>query len=211
MGNTILRPFNALSGQEVKKRILTEIERQLDADYRFRVNVTYPLISWRWKLAATVYPGEPANWEVNVGPVNTRHAESPMPDADAPTVEIDLGGGSDVSGPSGGGITADAARRDAGIAVPSPRRVAGPDQSRVTVDAPVITPQVAASALGFEQEKKSDTNVEKGGRVFARSVTAKTRAAQEGVEVAPAAGTSPTHSAEEIQKVLEDEAKAPAE
>lgn len=208
-----IRPFNALTGAEAKKMILTEIERQLDADYRFRANITYPVIAWRWKLAATVYPGEPANWEVNVGPkvqqaVATADKDRPpMPGEDAPSVEIDMTGGRDVgAGTSIGGLTADGARREAGMPVPTPRRVVGPEGSRMTVDAPVLSTGVAVTVGESTEEKAAQTNVDKGGRVFARSVTAKTAAAPAGVEVNPAAGASPTHSAEDIQTILEKEA-----
>jgi hypothetical protein len=210
MGAT-LRPFNALNGQEVKKRILTEIERQLDADYRFRGNVAYPVIAWRWKMVATVYPGEPANWEVNVGPVIVQAPPTadkdrpPMPNEVDPKVEVEFSGGSDVgAGTAVGGVTADALRRDTGLPVPTPRKVAGPAESRMTVDAPVLPTSVVVETA--KPEQRSEANIEKGGRVFARSVTAKTAAAPAGVEVAPAAGASPTHSAEDIQKILEQEA-----
>ena len=210
-----LRPFNALNGTEVKKAILKEIERHLDNDFRFRANVAYPLISWRWKLAANIYPGEPANWDVNVGPVtqlappNEDGKRPPMPQDGDPVVEVDLQGGSTVgAGSQLGGQTPDALRRDAGLPLPSPRRVVGPGDSRVTVDAPLDTGK-ASAAQTADLEPVSVTNENRGGRVFARSVTARTKAAPTGAEVAPAAGSSPTHSAEDIQKILENEASAP--
>jgi hypothetical protein len=209
-----IRPFNSLNGQEAKKMILTEIERQLDADYRFRVNVTYPVIAWRWKLAATVYPGEPANWDVNVGPVVNQAVATgtkdrpPMPTEDDPKIEIELNGGRDVgAGTALGGQTADGARREAGLPVPTPQRVSGPADSKMTVDSPVLPSGVSVEVARPEQ--RSQTDIEKGGRVFGRSVTAKTAASPDGVEVLPAAGASPTHSAEDIQKILETEATAP--
>lgn len=204
---TGVRPFYALTGQEIKKVILKEIERQLDADYRFRENITYPLINWRWKLACNVYPGEPANWKVVVGPVNTLAEGAVMPQEDEPYVEVDFDGGRDVSAPARDGMTADATRRDAGLPVPSPRKAPGLGGDRMTVD---VVPPIAGereATFAATPEANSTANVEKGGRVFARSVTAKTAAAPEGVEVA-VSGVSPTHSAEDMQKILEQEPPA---
>src|SRR5260221_4092284 len=56
--STVSRPFNALSGKEILEIIVMEIRRNLEADYRFKNHLTYPMVSWRWVLAAKVYPSE---------------------------------------------------------------------------------------------------------------------------------------------------------
>jgi len=64
--STVARPFNALSGTEIKKIILNEIERNMEADYRFKNHLTYPMVSWRWVLAAKVYPSEQPDIKVEI-------------------------------------------------------------------------------------------------------------------------------------------------
>jgi hypothetical protein len=176
-----LKPYNALNGREVMEIILNEMRRQLEADTRFTQHQTYPLISWSWKLAVNVYPNEPNKWEASVGPKTIGDPEASHELAE---VQIDLGTSRDVTAPAG--QTADSARRDGGIAVPSPRQVKGPGGNRMVVDAPDIKPTEAPRATVTSAEK---TNVEKGGKVFARSVTARTPAAPEGVSVPDAERT----------------------
>lgn len=200
------RPFNALNGLELKKILLKEIERHLDNDFHFRQNVAYPLISWAWKLSANVYPGEPPNFEVNIADKQIRAAgaEAFVPQDDP--VQVDIGASRDVTAPAGESV--DSVRREANLPVPSPRAVRGPGGQRMVVDAPPVGPG-AAPVASAESGAPVQTNADRGGRVFARSVMAKTKAAPEGVEVLPAAGTKP--GIEETQEILERESNAPKE
>lgn len=206
MGAPVVRPFNALNGLEWKKIILKEIERNLDNDFHFRQHVAYPLISWQWKMAVNVYPGEPANFEVSIGPKEMRAPgmEDFVPEDDP--VQVDIVAQRDVTAPAG--ESADSVRRDAGLPVPSPRAVKGPGNQRMVVDAPPIGPGSAATSPAMP-ETPAQSNTERGGRVFGKSVTAKTKAAPDGVEVQPAAGTKP--GIEETQEILERESNTPKE
>lgn len=47
------RFFTPLNGDEVKKMILKEIEKDLDQDADFRQHLTYPTIEWEWQLKIT--------------------------------------------------------------------------------------------------------------------------------------------------------------
>lgn len=198
-----LRPFNAITGRELKEIILSELKRHLDADSRFANHVTYPVFSYRWALAVNAYPSEPPEFEVKVGPLTVKAPGADMPEGDAPVIEIDLGGGKDVTAPAPGGVTADAARRDAGIAVPSRQIVRGPDETRISVDVPLA--EKAANQQTGPQVEKVAANVEKGGRMFGRSVTQRTKAAPEGIDVPAQAGSAP--GTDDVQKIIEIEQK----
>jgi hypothetical protein len=194
-----LKPYNALNGREVMEIILSEMRRQLEADTRFTQHNTYPLVSWQWKLAVNVYPNEPNKWEASVGPKTIGDPEAAN-DPNLAEVQIDLGTSRDVTAPAG--ETADSARRDGGIAVPSPRQIKGPGGNRMVVDAPDIKPAEAPRASVTSAEK---TNVEKGGKVFAKSVTQKTAAAPEGLEVGGPAGSAPDET--RAQQIIDYESK----
>src|SRR5260370_36720301 len=64
--STVSRPFNALSGKEILEIIVMEIKRNLEADYRFKQHLTYPMVSWKWVLAAKVYPSEQPDIKVEI-------------------------------------------------------------------------------------------------------------------------------------------------
>jgi hypothetical protein len=197
MGTTgpTLKPYNALNGREIMEIILSEMRRQLEADYRFKQNLTYPLVSWEWKLAMNVYPNEPSSLEAKIGPKTIGDPNAAETIAE---VQIDLGNSRDVTAPAG--QTADGARRDAGIAVPSPRTVKGPGGNRMVVDAPEIKPTEPPAVSTQKQESK---DVQKSGRVFARSVTSRTAAAPDGVGVDPPQGSAP--DVERVQEIMEKE------
>jgi hypothetical protein len=71
------RPFNALTGQEVKKIVVAEVKRTIAEDSRW-LDV-YSLLSWRFKIAFSVYPNEPKEFAIDFGPfsVKLRANESP--------------------------------------------------------------------------------------------------------------------------------------
>jgi hypothetical protein len=180
--------------------LLKELRRQLEADTRFSQHNTFPLVSWEWKCAINVYPNEPGKFEVHVGLKNiTASGVDPEEVKNyIPEVQIDLGDHREVTAPAG--ETADAARRDVGIPVPTPRSVKGPGGNRMVVDAPDIKPTEAPQATVTSGKT---ANVDKGGKVFARSVTARTNAAPEGLAVDGPQGSMP--DAERVQQIREEE------
>jgi hypothetical protein len=200
MGMPVVRPFHALAGDEVAKIILEDIKRNLENDFRFKRNLTYPQVAFRWKIAIDAYPTEPSQFSVESDVKVLKAPGLTELPQDAVSVEINLEGEKTVAAPISG-ATADAARREAGIAVPAPRSVKGPGGQRVIVDAP----QVDHTALGRPSVSSGEANVEKGGKVFARSVVQRTKAAPEGTEVLPQAGVRPT--VEDVQEILDRDNK----
>jgi hypothetical protein len=51
--------FNALNGNEAKQAILNEVKRALDQDSEFRAHLTFPRVSWHWRLEMNIYPRTP--------------------------------------------------------------------------------------------------------------------------------------------------------
>jgi len=211
--NTIARPFNALSGEELKRIIMNEIQRQLDADYRFKNHLTYPQISWAWDLHVKAYPSDIPEFRIHLektirAPKTEQMDAPPPPREDAPVVEFDLGTSRLVAAPTG--ETTDSARRDAGLPVPAPRVVAGPAGSKVLVDAPDIP------IPGNEPEKPASVQPSSAARVVARareaakSVSARTRANPKGVLVDLPDGASPPDEAR-LQQIDEKENAKPPE
>jgi hypothetical protein len=194
-----LKPYNALNGREVMEIILSQIRRNLEADTRFSQHQTYPLISWRGKVAFNVYPNEPNKFDVDLGG-GTLGDPKAAEDPNLKEAQVDIEIGSDVTAPAG--QTADSARRDAGIAVPTPRTVKGPGGNRMVVDAPDLKPTEPPRATVTQADSK---NVPSGGKVFARSVTQRTAAAPEGVAVDGPSGTPV--DAERAQQILEKESE----
>jgi len=198
--STTIRAFNAINGRELMEILLKEIRTQMEADFHFRVNLTYPLIAWNWKVCVDAYPSEPPKWEVTSGTKEIRATGvEGVPDVDP--VQIDFTGGKTVAAPQG--QTVDAARREANIPVPTPRKAPGPEGARMTVDAPHVEIPSTPARPSQTEEKKSETNIERGGKVFARSVVQRTAAAPDGVEAAPQQGSRPT--AADVEKIIERE------
>lgn len=51
--------FNALNGREAKAIILAEVAKALDEDTEFREHLTFPRVSWKWRLEMEIYPRTP--------------------------------------------------------------------------------------------------------------------------------------------------------
>jgi hypothetical protein len=211
----VARPFSALSGQEIKKIILNEIERNLEADYRFKNHLTYPMVSWKWVFAAKVYPSEQPDIRVELD----KTLKSPglaEPFTGFDPIEITIESERTVAAPAAG-QTADAARRDAGLEVPAPRIVRGRSNTRFVVDAPDIPiasqnepakpaeVETSSTARAVNRARESKTTP----AAPARSVAIRTRANPQGVEVAPAAGSAPDE--ERMAEIEGREAAKPAE
>jgi hypothetical protein len=195
------RPFNALNGNELKKAILNQIQRELDGDTRFLQALTYARCSWRWKLAIDLYPkdyGKKFESETGAGLLPPRPRQEEFSHEDA--VRVDLSGHQIVAAPAAG-VSADQVRRDAGLPVPVIRMVEGPAGERIMVEAPAVPVPGRGAVSEAPPEQRAAQNVSSGKGVFARSVTVRTAAAPDGVAVRPAGGHSPTAAdAEEIVK-----------
>ena len=201
MASTQLTPqFTALNGLEVKKALLKEIERHLNADTRFSQHLTYARLMWKWKFASNAYPDEIGEIRIELeGEIPPRAVQRPIADDEEPT-QIDMAGGTTVASPVAG-VSADQVRRDAGLPIPTPRTVRGIDGARMTVD-DVQVPKPARES----QEEGGDTpqvvtNKPTGKGVVARSTTLRTRANPKGVNAVERAGSPPT--AEDAQEIID--------
>lgn len=52
------RPFNAINGQELKKAICADIDRQLSGDTRFGLHLTYPQVAYNFALTIVTWPAD---------------------------------------------------------------------------------------------------------------------------------------------------------
>jgi len=59
--------YNALTGEEIKKVILAEVERSLDASDMNSPAITYPMVGWHWKLSIFQKAGETREREISAG------------------------------------------------------------------------------------------------------------------------------------------------
>ena len=209
------RPFNALNGLEIKKSILNQISRQLDADTRFSHHLTYPRISWAWKLAIDIFPNDTdkkfeSQTDGTILPPKPRQEDFTGVEPERVILEDHVTVAAPVAG-----ITADQQRRDAGIPVPVLKRVEGPGGEKISVEEPPGVLMKKADLFNVEAPKipvpdrneimdegpRTRSNVAGSKGVLAKSVTLKTRAAPKGVEVPPAQGRAPTP--EDVEKIIE--------
>lgn len=90
----ILKSYNALTGEELKRTILREVERALDNAGINSPAITFPLASWSWHLDIFQREGD-GETKREIGEEPERHitAGTPIP-ADAPerTVKALTGG-----------------------------------------------------------------------------------------------------------------------
>jgi hypothetical protein len=114
--------FIPLNGEELKKMILKEVEKDLDLDTDFRQHITYPTVEWEWTLKLTCQQRTPATLEkqiagavVTVNPETKR--ELPLP-PDAKPVSKIRGRGKSITVP-------DKERAAANMPVLSPKHVEG--------------------------------------------------------------------------------------
>jgi hypothetical protein len=52
------RPYNAINGQELKKQILADIDRQLSQDTRFGLHLTYPQVAYSLAISIVTWPAD---------------------------------------------------------------------------------------------------------------------------------------------------------
>lgn len=58
--------FNPLNGDEVKKVIIADIARTLEADTELQEHICFPRVSWKWKLEMKIYPRTPEEKNIEV-------------------------------------------------------------------------------------------------------------------------------------------------
>jgi len=93
--------YNALSGLELRKKILHDVEVMLDSDDRFRNHITYPRVKYRFDLTLEVYPADPDTFSLAVekqhgdtdtgGKPRTIHIESQTPHEHPDKVRQEIG------------------------------------------------------------------------------------------------------------------------
>jgi len=189
---TMPRQFNAPSGLEIMKAILTDVENQLKADFHFSNHLSYPLVNWRFRIALDCYPREVGKFAVEGGgSLRDKNARTIEPD-EVPE-EVNIEGGRDVSAP-GEGQTADAMRRETGQPLHRVTHVKGPEGSRIAVEAPQVPVEGRES-----QQTSEEPRVNKKPGFLGRFVDLKTRANPKGTPPVIATGSAPTEAdAEEI-------------
>lgn len=198
-----VRSFTALNGVEIKKAILADIQRQLDMDYHFGQHLSYAAISWRGKIAIDAYPKEIGKFEVNAGATIHPTTARPLEEGEQPErIDIEIGRRV-TAGFEPEGQSADSLRRETGQPVPITKTITGPAGERITVEAPSV-PDKAREGEPVET-RRSETNAPGSKGVIARRVTARTKAAHDGVSV-ERSGAPPTEAdADEIvRRGLED-------
>lgn len=192
------RSFTALNGIEIKKAILADVQRQLDADYHFAQHLSYAAISWKWKLAVDAYPKEIGKFEAQAGATLHPATNRPIEEGE-PSEPIDLEGARRVTaGFEADGQSADSLRRETGQPVPITKTVAGPAGERITVEAPQV-PETSREPERMPQ-KTSEENAPGPKGIVARRAALRTRANPEGITV-ERAGNPPT--AEDADKIIE--------
>lgn len=192
--------FIALNGMEVKKAILKQIERQMDADSNFNQNLSYARISWRWKLSTDTYP---ADVPKPAGAVSGELVAKDIPPMFVFTVpkHTEIEGEQTVAAPEAG-ITANQARRDAELPIPMVQRVAGPEGSQITVDAPKLPSVARESQDPGDDDARVQTKPTTGRGRVARVAAVATRANPRGVQAPAHAGNTPT--AEDADRIIEN-------
>lgn len=186
--SVVARPFIPLSGEEVKKAIINEVQRQLDADYRFKQHLTYPMVAWRWELALKMEPSDGPDTHV-VLEKTVKAPGAPMIPFSGFAKEFKLSSDRVVAAPIAGD-TADQVRRETNQQVPQPRTVRGPAGSKITVDAPEL-PGSGKAPKAAESREGGAARVISHSKETARSVTVRTRAHPTGHMPQPQAGVAP--------------------
>ena len=167
------RVFQALNGAELKDIILKKIAQEFDANPRFRPHLTFPLVSFGFRVHITAYPMEPPSIDVaGTGKVGDQEGV----DLDHP-VESEMMGSVHIDAPRDGGLTPDEAREQADLPVTRPEIVSHGGRNYVAdvPDRPVEIPP-PPTPEPFNR-KEASPNV-------GRSVDIRTRASGSGPGVA---------------------------
>ncbi len=144
------RLFNALNGQELKKIIMQQVEKAIDDDFHFRRHLTYPVVSFDWKLVVSAYPLQPPKFEIAAEHdvvAAPEGAEIPVPKpGEIKTFELE--GSSKIDTP-------DQARDESGQPIPTPTVVGRPGE-RVVVERPFDPPPKKKDPLAGPVEAVRD-------------------------------------------------------
>ncbi len=144
------RLFNALNGQELKKIILQQVEKAMDEDFHFRRHLTYPVVSFDWKLVVSAYPLQPPKFEITAehdvvaAPAGE---EIPVPKPEE-IGTFELQGSRKAAAP-------DQHREESGQQIPSPTVVGRPGE-RVVVERPFDPPPKKKDPLAGPVEAVRD-------------------------------------------------------
>lgn len=112
--------FNSLNGQELKKIVLAEIEKDLDNSGAFAQNIAYPWAKLNWSINLTSYPQRPP--DADPIPVATGGIEAQIEGGkqEAPEALAEVAINREVPLVLD---TPDQARADAGLPLPTPTPV----------------------------------------------------------------------------------------
>jgi len=64
-----MQVFNALSGTEIARVIMIEVNRALTDHPDFKPHVTMPQVKWRWTLEMEIYPRDPKELSIEVADI----------------------------------------------------------------------------------------------------------------------------------------------
>lgn len=126
--------FNALSGTELKKAILAELDKEMDLSGEFRSHVTYPWVKFDANIKILSYPKQDMNAEpLTVAVASGELSTGAAVDYSVPVVTVaEINTQKIIDTP-------DQARIETGQPVPTQATVAG-----VQVDKGIVRPQPAA-------------------------------------------------------------------
>jgi hypothetical protein len=116
-------------------------------------------------------------------------------------IQINLRGGETVAAPIAG-VSADQVRRDAGLGVPQARVVKGPENSRITVDAPEVPFPKRESTEEGDTGASVVTDKPGPKGTIAKSVSLLTRANPKGAKPIERVGSAPTEA--DADKIIEE-------
>jgi hypothetical protein len=118
------RVFNAIDGEELRKIILRDLDKELSLDGDFRQHVTYPVVEWTWKLTMKVIARDQEVDREISGSIRQFDPESklalPIPDEEKPRI-ISVQGSRSI----GEKVAPDKVREQQKMPVTVPTKVAG--------------------------------------------------------------------------------------
>jgi hypothetical protein len=126
--------FNALNGDEVKKIILADIARTLEADSELQPHICFPRVSWRWKLEMDIYPRTPNEKVVEVTGEAIQVQDNGTPVVAAAETHIR----EVYSSPSREIVAPDKIRQEEGLAINEARSALSPFQGKKGLGGPQI-------------------------------------------------------------------------
>lgn len=149
---TLPRVFQAITGEELRQLIVKEIEMKMDQDPHFQRHLTYPLVSFAFRVNISAYPMEPP--EIELKGKARYHRSHPsddkkfMEEVEAREPEkVVVAGELNIDAPAEGGLAPDEARERAGLPVTSPQRVSVSRNLVTAADVVTIPPRAPDTTL----------------------------------------------------------------